>query len=229
MTKANRATTIILSLLILLPEIGRAELASGFTRSGRDKGELSRIAARSFRAGAVEDILGRSGATPAVLRGPVRETGRQRISQKSAGLELAKLERTVRYRQLIEHYSKLNGVDPELVAAIIYSESGGDPSAVSSQGAAGLMQLMPQTAAGLGVSDRHDAEENIASGTRYLGQLMDQFGSTEVALWAYNAGPGAVKKGRIPSETRQYVPRVLRVKGALEQLGLEQLSSSEKN
>ena len=87
----------------------------------------------------------------------------------SRTLDLANLERTVRYRPLIEHYSHLNGVDPELVAAIIYAESGGDPKAVSTQGAAGLMQLMPATAAELGVTDRHDAEQNISSGTRYLG------------------------------------------------------------
>ena len=223
MSRMNTAIIIVSVLLVVLPEIANAELLSATARSGRDgrpgrdKGELSRIAARSFRSGTRENILGRSAGQSAAARRP-EET---RMSQISRSLDLAKLERTVRYRPLIEHYSSLNGVDPELVAAIIYAESGGDPTAISSQGAAGLMQLMPQTAAGLGVSDRHNAEENIASGTRYLGQLLDRFGSTELALWAYNAGPTAVKRGRIPSETRQYVPRVLRVKRALQRLSSE--------
>lgn len=226
MSRMNTAIIIVSVLLAVLPEIVGAELLSATTRSGRDgrsgrdKGELSRIAARSFRSATRENILGRSAGQSAAA---VRRPEKIRMSQVSRSLDLAKLERTVRYRPLIEHYSNLNGVDPELVAAIIYAESGGDPAAISSQGAAGLMQLMPQTAAGLGVSDRHNAEENIASGTRYLGQLLDRFGSTELALWAYNAGPTAVERGRIPRETRQYVPRVLRVKSALQQL------SSEKN
>ena len=224
MSRMNTATIIVSVLLAVLPEIANAELLSATARSGgrdgrsgRDKGELSRIAARSFRSATRENILGRSAGQSAAARRP-EET---RMSQISRSLDLAKLERTVRYRPLIEHYSSLNAVDPELVAAIIYAESGGDPTAISSQGAAGLMQLMPQTAAGLGVSDRHNAEENIASGTRYLGQLLDRFGSTELALWAYNAGPTAVERGRIPSETRQYVPRVLRVKSALQRLSAE--------
>ena len=175
--------------------------------------ELDRIATRSYRSDIRANILNRSAerAEP--------ETGARMTSRAATmALDLANLERTVRYRPLIEHYSHLNGVDPELVSAIIYAESGGDPKAVSTQGAAGLMQLMPATAAELGVSDRHDAEQNISSGTRYLGQLMDRFGSTELALWAYNAGPGAVKAGRMPSQTRRYVPRVLRVKRVLERL-----------
>ena len=76
-------------------------------------------------------------------------------------------------------------------------------------GAAGLMQLMPITAKELGVTDRFDPEQNIESGTRYLRRLLDRFGSTELALWAYNAGPSAVEAGRMPLETQEYVPRVL--------------------
>ena len=168
--------------------------------------DLDHIVTRSFRADARANILSRSAE---------RDDGRASAKMASRTLDLANLERTVRYRPLIEHYSHLNGVDPELVAAIIYAESGGDPKAVSTQGAAGLMQLMPATAAELGVTDRHDAEQNISSGTRYLGQLMDRFGSMELALWAYNAGPGAVKAGRMPSQTRRYVPQALQVKRVL--------------
>ena len=104
--------------------------------------------------------------------------------------------------------------DPNLVKAVIQVESGGDPNALSPKGAAGLMQLMPATAAELGAGDRFDPEQNIASGTRYLRGLIDQFKSTEVALWAYNAGPNAVRQGRMPLETQEYVPKVLRLRRA---------------
>ncbi len=76
------------------------------------------------------------------------------------------------------------------------------------------MQLMPATAAGLGVENRFDPEENIASGTRYLSYLLGRFQSVEVALWAYNAGPTAVRQGRMPLETQEYVPKVLRLRRA---------------
>jgi soluble lytic murein transglycosylase-like protein len=117
-----------------------------------------------------------------------------------------------RYDRLIERHSELQKLDADLVRAMIYAESGGDPQAISRAGAAGLMQLMPATASDLGVADRFDPEQNIASGTRYLRSLLDRFHSTEVALWAYNAGPEAVEQGRMPRETRHYVPQVLRLR-----------------
>jgi soluble lytic murein transglycosylase-like protein len=120
--------------------------------------------------------------------------------------------RVRRYDRLIERHSELHALDADLVRALIYVESGGDPLAISRAGAAGLMQLMPATASDLGLADRFDPEQNIASGTRYLRTLLDRFHSTEVALWAYNAGPEAVEQGRMPRETRQYVPQVLRLR-----------------
>ena len=74
------------------------------------------------------------------------------------------------------------------------------------------MQLMPDTASEMGAVDRFDPEQNIASGTRYLRRLLDRFNSVELALWAYNAGPGSVNDGVLPRETEAYVPRVLRLK-----------------
>lgn len=108
----------------------------------------------------------------------------------------------------IEHFSRLNAIDPDLTRAVIAAESGGDHLSVSPKGAKGLMQLMPQTASMLGVRNAFNPVENIYGGTRYLRSLYDRFGRVDLALWAYNAGPGAVEKGRMPDETRAYIGRV---------------------
>jgi len=107
------------------------------------------------------------------------------------------------------------GVAPELVAAVIWAESSGDPNARSHRGARGLMQLMPETATELGVTTILDPRENVEGGTRYLRQMLDAHeGDVSLALAAYNAGPEAVRRYRgIPPyrETREYVGRVIRV------------------
>ncbi len=103
------------------------------------------------------------------------------------------------------------GIDPRLLAAVVWAESGFDPTALSPSGAIGLAQLMPGTASGLGV-DPHDPTQNLAGGARYLASMLDRFGSLPLAVAAYNAGPNAVAKaGGIPpkAETQAYVPRVL--------------------
>jgi Transglycosylase SLT domain len=113
----------------------------------------------------------------------------------------------------VTRYATLHGLDPRLVHAVIRTESDYDRWAVSVKGAAGLMQLMPETVRDFSVRDPYDAEENIAAGTAYLKQLIDRFdGSLELALAAYNAGPETVVRyGGIPpfSETQSYVTRVL--------------------
>lgn len=103
-------------------------------------------------------------------------------------------------------------VDPKLVSAVAEVESGGNQSAVSSAGAVGVMQLMPETAAGLGVNP-YDMKSNVEGGTKYLREMLDTFdGDVKKAVAAYNAGPNAVKAyGGIPpyAETQNYVNNVL--------------------
>ena len=114
---------------------------------------------------------------------------------------------------LVKKYSGDNGLDPDLVKAIIKQESAFDPKATSKCGAMGLMQLMPETAKGLGVMDAYDPEQNIKGGTKYLSNMLNRFNNdTTKALAAYNAGPGAVERyGAIPPypETENYVKVVL--------------------
>ena len=116
------------------------------------------------------------------------------------------------YRTTVEQYADTYGVDVHLAAAVIKVESKFRDDVHSHRGAVGLMQLMPETAAGLGVNP-YDAAQNIDGGTKYLKSLLDTFGGdVRKAVAAYNAGPEAVKRyGGVPpyQETKQYVDRVL--------------------
>ena len=115
------------------------------------------------------------------------------------------------YEELVLEHSKRHSLRPELVRAVIQVESGFDPRATSPKGAMGLMQLMPQTARSLGVLNAYDPEENIRGGTTYLRQLLNKYGTEQLALAAYNAGPGAVDKyDGVPPyrETRDYIRKV---------------------
>jgi len=116
------------------------------------------------------------------------------------------------YDQLILEVARQHDVEPGLVKAVIAAESNFKPHAVSRVGAQGLMQLMPATAADLGVERPFGVVENIDGGVRYLRAMLDRFGDVARALAAYNAGPGAVDRYRgIPPyrETRAYIKRVL--------------------
>jgi len=110
-----------------------------------------------------------------------------------------------------------NRLDPRLLRAVMIAESGGDPNAISTAGAQGLMQLMPGTAAGLGVTEPFDPAQSIAGGARYMRAMLDRFGGdVRRAIAAYNAGPGAVESyGGVPpyDETQGYVDRVLDLAG----------------
>lgn len=114
-------------------------------------------------------------------------------------------------RPLIQQTASQEGVPGHLLEALVAVESNFNPKATSHAGAMGLTQLMPKTAKSLGVADPYDPVQNLQGGARYLGQMLRQFGSTELALAAYNAGPGAVQRhGGIPpfEETQNYVRKV---------------------
>jgi len=115
---------------------------------------------------------------------------------------------------MIEESSAKYGVDSKLVKALVQQESGFNPNAKSKVGALGLMQLMPSTAKGLGVTDPMDPKQNIEGGVKYLKSMLDRFhGNTILALAAYNAGPNAVSKydGVPPyKETQNYVKSILK-------------------
>lgn len=114
---------------------------------------------------------------------------------------------------IFEEASQLYGVSKKLLKSIAKAESNFNPNAVSSAGAVGIMQLMPHTAASLGVSNSYDARENILGGARLMAQLLSKYnGNTALALAAYNAGSGNVAKyGGIPpfNETQTYVKKVI--------------------
>ena len=112
--------------------------------------------------------------------------------------------------------AETHGVDPMLVRALIQVESSYQPSARSNKGAMGLMQLMPSTARQYKVRNPYDPKANIAAGVKHLKSLLDRFRTVDLALAAYNAGEGAVKKfNGIPPyrETRNYVTRILSLAG----------------
>ncbi|CUR62149.1 Lytic transglycosylase catalytic [metagenome] len=116
------------------------------------------------------------------------------------------------YADLFQQAASAHGLDPTLLAAVARQESGFDPQAVSPAGAQGLMQLMPGTAQGLGVTNPFDPAQAIGGAAQLLDSLLDRFGSTELALAAYNAGPGAVLRyDGVPPypETQAYVTSIM--------------------
>ena len=127
----------------------------------------------------------------------------QNISGKTSYAEL---------KDIIDECAEKYNIDNELIRAMIQIESGWDTEAVSNKGAQGLMQLMPRTAAMLGVDDPFDAEQNIEGGVRYISDLTDKYrGDVEKALAAYNAGPAKVDAGNIPDVSKRYVKNIMAI------------------
>ena len=117
------------------------------------------------------------------------------------------------YEPQIEAAAQRNGIDPALLRNLVRAESNFNPNARSGAGAMGLTQLMPGTAAGLGVTNPYDPVQSLEGGAKFLRQMLDQFGGDPAkALAAYNAGPGAVQTyGGVPpyAETQAYVQKIM--------------------
>ena len=186
-------------------------LPSGATATGASSTVASALAGTTSPAGApgqastsfaaalqAATTAGTATATPIGAQGTAAPGGTESTSQ---------------YDPLIEQAAARYGIDPAVLHGLIQQESGFDPEAQSSAGAAGLTQLMPGTASSLGVANPLNPAESIEGGARYLSQMMSRFGgNTEDALAAYNAGPGAVQQyGGVPpyAETQSYVQKVL--------------------
>lgn len=161
---------------------------------------------------------GGGGAAPATGAGSPAETvhsGLAEVNSTDAGnfeALLGKLEAAGISKEFLQQLSAEHGVPLEMILAVIQQESGGNPNAKSPAGALGLMQLMPGTAAELGVQNALDPRQNVTGGVKYLARMLKMFdGDPQKALAAYNAGPGNVQRyGGIPpfQETQHYVKNI---------------------
>ncbi len=142
-------------------------------------------------------------------------------AQTPMQIQPAAVQNASSYDGLIKSAAQQNGLDEALIKAVIQAESSYRADAVSSAGAEGLMQLMPGTAASLGVTNSFDPAENISGGSKYLKSLIDRFGDLRLALAAYNTGPGRIsglniadpddasEYAKISERVRNYVSKVL--------------------
>ena len=161
-----------------------------------------------------ELVAGRSGGVrkgARLVRKRRRVAPQQPVPAPKAGRTSYEQQRTH-----VDNAAKTHGIDNELIRAVIQVESGWNPNARSKVGAMGLMQLMPETAKSLGVSNAYDPAQNIAGGSKYIAQLVKKYkGDVSKALMAYNCGPGNVKRGRIPKSSKAYAKKVMGIYRAL--------------
>ncbi len=179
------------------------------------------FAAGSARAERIYQYTDRTGVTvysniaPGLPRRAPRLESQGEVTRVSAPLELAPRKDTSAFDPFIEEACALYKIPSALARAVLAVESNFDPRAVSPKGALGLMQLMPETAEAMFVTDVYDPKQNISGGIRYLRVLANLFEGDMVRIVAaYNAGPEAVRRaGGIPeiAETREYVRRVIRL------------------
>ncbi len=208
------------------PGIPIASLSKGGTHAIR----RSSSGTPAARAGATPGSPGASGGATPARAGPSSTTGSAKsrgvaptpattaqASPDSQAEDASGVEKNSALQNLITRVGRLFQLPVNLIRAVVHVESSGQADAVSSKGAIGLMQIMPQTAREMGIQDPRDSWENLYAGTKYLSLQLDRFGSVDKALAAYNAGPGAVAANAgIPPirETKDYVRRVLEAKAA---------------
>jgi soluble lytic murein transglycosylase-like protein len=194
----------------MLAGVTTAPASTGSTSFSSALADASTSAALTDGSTAATDPTAATG-TLASLSSPVGATSAAAYGTATAPTG-GDLPSSVPYAAQITAAAKANGIDPALLAGLIKQESGFNPNAGSSAGARGLTQLMPSTAAGLGVTNVLDPAQAIQAGAKYLKQQLDTFGGDVTkALAAYNAGPGAVKRfGGVPpyAETQNYVRAV---------------------
>jgi hypothetical protein len=149
---------------------------------------------------------------PPTLMGP-NPADPHAMAQVSGSVALARFDAAssrIPYAAQIRSAAVANGIDPSLLAALVSAESNFHPDAVSSCGAQGLCQLMPGTAAGLGVTDSFNVQQNLDGGAKYIARQLQNFGRVDMALAAYNAGPGYVSRlGSVPNACLSYIGRIL--------------------
>lgn len=177
------------------------------------QGELLKVSGKSRRIARRLDATGYYSRYSRALKGYPHLRSKKYSARKSESRQLNGANRKL-YSSNIQKIARAHRLDPKLMDAVIIVESAYDPKAVSSKGAIGLMQLMPDTAERFNVSDPFNPVANMQGGARYLRWLMDRFDNDlQLVLAAYNAGEGAVKKhgNTIPpyDETRTYINRVL--------------------
>ena len=148
-----------------------------------------------------------------LLTNPTTRVNAKLYTDTASALQKPDYSNKTKIQELISRVSKKHGVDEKLVNAVVKQESGFNPNAKSKVGALGLMQLMPATAKGLGVTNPMDPEQNVEGGVKYLKSMLNKYnGNIILALAAYNAGPNAVDRydGVPPyKETQNYVKSIL--------------------
>jgi len=146
-----------------------------------------------------------------MLSTKIKEEKPNTVTAEIVTLPKTLLARLKNYDHIIVKAAEKYNIEKNIIKAVIAQESYGNPKAISPVGAKGLMQLMDATAKELGVKNSYDPEENIMGGTRYLRDMLNRFGDIDLALAAYNAGPGNVRKyNGVPpfKETQNYIKKV---------------------